>query len=86
MSMAKAIVNLELKDLNWKLLGEQGITLPLLEMLSGSIESKELSLSALVKLARLHANKGIIHYCNIWRCASCCRFNVLSQDEVIHYH
>ncbi|KAG5002480.1 hypothetical protein JHK82_026497 [Glycine max] len=44
MSMAKAIVNLELKDLNLKLLGEQGITLPLLEMLSGSIESKELSL------------------------------------------
>ncbi|KAL3030944.1 hypothetical protein AAZX31_02G001600 [Glycine max] len=60
MSMARAIVNLELKDLNLKLLGEQGVILPLLEMLSGSIESKELSLSSLVKLAKLHANKGII--------------------------
>ncbi|KAK7393739.1 hypothetical protein VNO78_22303 [Psophocarpus tetragonolobus] len=59
-SMAKAIVNMELKDLNLKLLGEQGAILPLLDMLSGSIESKELSLSALVKLARFHANKGII--------------------------
>ncbi|RDX72797.1 putative U-box domain-containing protein 42, partial [Mucuna pruriens] len=60
MSMAKTIVNLELKDLHLKLLGEQGVILPLLEMLSGSIESKEVSLSALVKLSRLHANKAII--------------------------
>ena len=60
MLMAKAIVNLELKELNLKLLGEQGVILPLLEMLSGSIESKEVSLSALVKLAGCQANKGII--------------------------
>ncbi|XP_061365602.1 U-box domain-containing protein 44-like [Gastrolobium bilobum] len=60
MSMAKVIVNLELKDLNLKVLGEQGVIPVLLEMLSGSIESKELSLSALVKLAGFHANKGII--------------------------
>lgn len=60
MSMAKAIVNLELEESNLKILGEEGVIPSLLEMLSGSIESKELSLSALVKLARVHANKGII--------------------------
>ncbi|KAJ1398902.1 Zinc finger, RING/FYVE/PHD-type [Sesbania bispinosa] len=59
-SMAKAIVNLELDDLNLKLLGQEGVIPPLLEMLSGSIESKDLSLSALVKLAGSHANKRII--------------------------
>lgn len=58
--MAKAIVNLELDDLNLKLLGKEGVIPLLLEMLSGSIESKDLSLSALVKLAGSHANKGII--------------------------
>ncbi|KAL2323766.1 hypothetical protein Fmac_028145 [Flemingia macrophylla] len=58
MLMAKAILNL--KDLNLKLLGEQGVIFPLLEMLSGSFEAKELSLSALVKLSTLHTNKGII--------------------------
>ncbi|XP_027363688.1 U-box domain-containing protein 44-like isoform X2 [Abrus precatorius] len=60
MLMVKAIVNLELNDLNLKLLGEEGSIPPLLEMLSGGIESKNLSLSALVKLAGSHANKGII--------------------------
>ncbi|KAI5421591.1 hypothetical protein KIW84_045133 [Lathyrus oleraceus] len=60
MSMAKAIINFNLEESNLKLLGEKGIIPPLLEMLSGSIESKELSLSALVKLAGVHANKGII--------------------------
>lgn len=58
--MAKAIVNLQLSDLNLKLLGEEGAIPPLLEMLSGSIDSKDTSLSALVKLAGSHANKGII--------------------------
>lgn len=58
-SMTKAIVNLELKDPNLKLLGKEGAIPPLLEMLSGNIESKDLSLSALVKLAGSHANKGI---------------------------
>ncbi|CAK8572137.1 unnamed protein product [Lathyrus sativus] len=60
MSMAKAIVNLELDDLNLMQLGKEGVIPPLIEMLSGSIESKDLSLSALVKLAGSHANKGII--------------------------
>jgi hypothetical protein len=58
--MVKAMINLELEESNLKLLGEQGVIPPLLEMLSGSIELKELSLSALVKLAGVHANKGII--------------------------
>ncbi|XP_050233901.1 U-box domain-containing protein 44-like [Mercurialis annua] len=57
-SMVRAIVNMEL-DL--KLLGEEGIIPPLLEMVgSGSIESKELSLSALVKLSDCDANKELI--------------------------
>ncbi|KAI5421597.1 hypothetical protein KIW84_045139 [Lathyrus oleraceus] len=60
MSMAKAIINFNLEESNLKLLGEKGIIPHLLEILSGSIESKELSLSALVKLAGVHANKGII--------------------------
>ncbi|XP_058724238.1 U-box domain-containing protein 44-like [Vicia villosa] len=60
MSMAKAIINFNLEESNLKLLGEKGVIPPLLEMLSGSIELKELSLSALVKLAGVHANKGII--------------------------
>jgi len=59
-SMTKAIVNLELNASNLKLLGSEGVIPPLLEMLSGSAESKDLSLSALIKLAGSHANKGII--------------------------
>ncbi|PNY15998.1 U-box domain-containing protein 43-like, partial [Trifolium pratense] len=59
-SMVKAMINLELEESNLKLLGGQGVIPSLLEMLSGSIELKELSLSALVKLAGVHANKGII--------------------------
>lgn len=58
--MAKTIVNMELSDSNLRLLGEEGAIPPLLEMLSGSIESKELSLSAVVKLLGSHANKGIM--------------------------
>ncbi|CAI8601811.1 unnamed protein product [Vicia faba] len=60
MSMAKAIIKLNLEESNLKLLGEKGVIPPLLEMLSGSIESKELSLSSLLKLAGVHGNKGII--------------------------
>ncbi|KAF7806938.1 U-box domain-containing protein 44-like isoform X1 [Senna tora] len=59
-SMAKTIHNMELNDTNLELLGQEGAIPPLLEMLSGSIESKELSLSALVKLSGCHSNKGII--------------------------
>ncbi|MED6143749.1 hypothetical protein PIB30_008695 [Stylosanthes scabra] len=59
-AMAKCIVNLELNLLELKELGEEGVITPLLEMLSGNIESKDLSLSALVKLAACHPNKRII--------------------------
>ncbi|XP_054822608.1 U-box domain-containing protein 43-like [Prosopis cineraria] len=58
-SMAKTIVNMELSNLNLNLLGE-GVIPPLLEMLSGNIELKEVSLSALVKLSGSRANKSII--------------------------
>lgn len=59
-SMVKTIVNTELVDLNLKLLGEEGVIPPLLEMVSGNFESKELALSALVKLSGCHANKELI--------------------------
>ncbi|KAI4345722.1 hypothetical protein L6164_012820 [Bauhinia variegata] len=59
-SMVKTIVNMELNDLDLKLFGEERVIPPLLEMLIGGIESKELSLSALVKLAGSHANRRII--------------------------
>jgi len=59
-SMTKAIVNLELNHSNLKLFGNEGVIPPLLEMLSGRTESKDLSLLALIKLAGSHANKGII--------------------------
>ncbi|EXB44184.1 Putative U-box domain-containing protein 42 [Morus notabilis] len=59
-SMVKTIVNMELVDSNLKLLGEEGVILPLIEMAAGSIEAKELSLSALVKLSGYNANKKLI--------------------------
>lgn len=60
MSIVRAILGLELRDEDMKLLGEKGIILPLLEMTSGNIESKELSLSALVKLSSFYDNKMLI--------------------------
>ncbi|KAL2453405.1 U-box domain-containing protein 43 [Abeliophyllum distichum] len=60
MSMVKALVGLELDEEKIKLLGEEGIIPPLLEMASGNIESKELSLFALVKLSTFHGNKKLI--------------------------
>lgn len=57
-SMVRALVNMELGDCNIKLFGEEGMIPPLLEMVeSGNIESKELSLSILVKLCGCRANK-----------------------------
>ncbi|KAF4352745.1 hypothetical protein F8388_003398 [Cannabis sativa] len=56
-SCVRSIVNMELSDSNLKHLGEEGVIPPLIEMASGNIESKELSLSALVKLAGCRANK-----------------------------
>ncbi|XP_015940595.1 U-box domain-containing protein 43 [Arachis duranensis] len=60
LGMVKGIVSLELNLLELKELGEEGVIPPLLEMLCGSIESKDLSLSALVKLAGCPPNKRII--------------------------
>lgn len=59
-AMVRTIVDMELVDSNLKLLGEEGVIPPLIEMVSGSIESKILSLSALVKLSGCHANKKLI--------------------------
>lgn len=53
----RALVSMELDEQNIMLLGEAGVIPPLLEMASGNIESKELSLSALVKLSGCHENK-----------------------------
>ncbi|KAK4732464.1 hypothetical protein R3W88_025452 [Solanum pinnatisectum] len=60
MSIVRAIIGLELRDEDMKLFGEKGVILPLLEMTSGNIESKELSLSALVKLSSFYDNKMLI--------------------------
>lgn len=59
--MVRAIVNMEFVDSNLKVLGEEGIIPPLLEMVgSGNIGSKELSLSALLKLSDCNLNKELI--------------------------
>ena len=59
--MVRALVNMELFDSHLKLLGEEGILPSLLQMLSsGNFESKELSLSALVKLSDCVANRELI--------------------------
>ncbi|CAN6726099.1 unnamed protein product [Malus baccata var. baccata] len=60
LSMVRTLVDMELVDSNLKLLGEEGIIPPLLEMVSGNIESKELSLSALAELSGCSANKELI--------------------------
>jgi hypothetical protein len=59
-TMVRTIVNMQLVDLNLKLLGEEGVIPPLLEMVSGNVDSSDLSLSALVKLSGCHANKELI--------------------------
>ncbi|KAL6970496.1 hypothetical protein U1Q18_030195 [Sarracenia purpurea var. burkii] len=56
-SMVRALVSMELQEQTIKLLGEAEVIPPLLEMVSGNIESKELSLSALVKLSGCQQNK-----------------------------
>lgn len=59
-SMVRELISLELDDEKIKLLGEEGMIPPLLEMASGNIESKEVSLHALVKLSTYHDNKHLI--------------------------
>lgn len=58
--MVKELVGLELDDEKIKLLGEEGVIPPLLEMASGGIEPKEASLNALVKLSTFRGNKRLI--------------------------
>ncbi|XP_050119240.1 U-box domain-containing protein 43-like isoform X2 [Malus sylvestris] len=60
LSMVRTLVKMELVDSNLKLLGEEGIIPPLLEMVSANIESKQLSLSALAELSGCRANKELI--------------------------
>ncbi|KAK4361599.1 hypothetical protein RND71_020551 [Anisodus tanguticus] len=60
MSIVRAILSLELREEDMKLLGEKEVIRPLLEMASGNIESKELSLLALVKLSSFYDNKTLI--------------------------
>ncbi|KAL8490931.1 hypothetical protein ACS0TY_022804 [Phlomoides rotata] len=59
-SMVREVVSLELDDEKIKLLGEGGMIPPLLEMASGNIESKEVSLNALIQLSTFHHNKRLI--------------------------
>ncbi|KAK2986085.1 hypothetical protein RJ640_011526 [Escallonia rubra] len=58
--MVRALVNLEMDEQKLKILGTEGLVPPLLEMVSGNIESKELSLSMLAKLSGCHDNKRLI--------------------------
>ncbi|KAM7255776.1 hypothetical protein ACFE04_011517 [Oxalis oulophora] len=59
-SMVRAVVNMEFVDSDLKLLGEEGIIPPLLKMaVNGNLESKETSLSALVKLSSCSGNKPL---------------------------
>ncbi|KAG6394911.1 hypothetical protein SASPL_145502 [Salvia splendens] len=59
-SMVKELVSLELDEEKIKLLGEEGVIPPLLEMATGGVESKEVSLHALVKLSTFRGNKHLI--------------------------
>ncbi|KAI8004362.1 putative U-box domain-containing protein 42 [Camellia lanceoleosa] len=56
-SMVRALVSMELVERNIDVLGEAGLIPCLLEMASGDVESKELSLSMLVKLSGCQENK-----------------------------
>ncbi|KAF5197325.1 U-box domain-containing protein [Thalictrum thalictroides] len=58
--MVKTLVQMELVHESLKCLGEAGAIPPLLELVSGNLESKENALSALVKLSTCHENKKLI--------------------------
>ncbi|KAL7081166.1 hypothetical protein ACP275_14G022400 [Erythranthe tilingii] len=58
-SMVRELLTMELDEEKIELLGEEGLIPPLLEMASANIESKEVSLHALVKLSTFHHNKRI---------------------------
>ncbi|KAK4773225.1 hypothetical protein SAY87_028244 [Trapa incisa] len=56
-SSVKSLIDMELVDSSLELIGKEGVIPPLLEMISGNLEAKELSLSALVILLSCRANK-----------------------------
>ncbi|KAK1295967.1 U-box domain-containing protein 43 [Acorus calamus] len=56
-SMARALVKMELVDQNIKHLSEGGAIRSLVEMASGNLEAKEVALCALVKLSNFRENK-----------------------------
>lgn len=59
--MMKALLSMELVDSNLELLGKEGIIPPLLGLVgSGNFQSKELSLSVLVKLSGCSKNRELI--------------------------
>ncbi|CAA0829071.1 Unknown protein [Striga hermonthica] len=58
--LVRELVNMELDDRKIDLLGKEGIIPPLLEMVSENIESKDVSLQALVKLSISPHNKPLI--------------------------
>lgn len=58
--MAGILVKTELTDQNVKLLGEEGVIAPLIQMISGGLESKICAFSALVKLSSCHENKKLV--------------------------
>ncbi|OWM87830.1 hypothetical protein CDL15_Pgr019414 [Punica granatum] len=60
LSAAKSLIDMELVDSSLEVIGKEGIILPLLEMITGNLEAKELSLSALVKLLSCRANKELL--------------------------
>ncbi|KAL5702147.1 hypothetical protein ACHQM5_027398 [Ranunculus cassubicifolius] len=63
MSMVKALVQMEMVDQSLKSLGEVGVIPPLLGMVSGNTQSKDLALSALIKLSLCRENKKLIAAC-----------------------
>lgn len=58
--MADVLEKMELVEQNIKLLGEEGAIPPLVEMASGTLESKKRAFAALAKLASCHENKKLI--------------------------
>lgn len=58
--MVRTLATMELMDSDLILLGEGGVIPPLLEMASRNLESKQLSLAALVKLLDCQTNKNIV--------------------------
>ncbi|XP_068634955.1 U-box domain-containing protein 43-like [Aristolochia californica] len=59
-SLSRALGQMELVDENIRLLGEEGVIRPLVEMLFGNHECKDAAFSALTKLSICYENKKLI--------------------------